>query len=969
MRKGILGLLVVLMAIFSLARITQSAPSLCALTGNLALIYGAPAANQRVAYKGVDVQNAPSYIIPGGSSCSVFTDANGALPTSGNCTSFVQKAKMYVTIGSGQPTLVQVPEMVSADLDTLIMANTDPPSLVTDIVCVATGGIICNVTNPGTGSIGTATITIDAGSVFGAACNPLTYSGTADQQINACTTLLASSGGIIDARGYGTVPQTIAATTNVGTTATGSTGFKGISLILNRATVFNCTITDGTDCIDMGPTSSIIVDTNNISQPGGIYVSATAHIGSAIKYDGTGIGSYVGLRGVVVHGTNTTVADHAAVLLNWIDQPSSLDSVVVFGFPNQSLLEITGPTSGIVLHNMELDCGAMAGCTPLLIQSDGTHDLANIWSTGAVIVHPGAGQPMVDIEGFDGGRSPYNITFTGTQMESSSNTDIGFKLNCTRDVTIDTPFFSASGGMVGADAVLITNCSNNDGIQVRNGWGINQFTNNIVNQANGYTSATNTNRFGFNYSYWSGHSSESTYVWDNDLGNIMTMDSSGVAVSTNKTNESNPAQSGWQRMTAADQVCWRNQANSADVCLKKDFADHLTGPISAAPPKYTVAILPSYSQAVLANTPGGYWKMGESSGNFADSSGNSNTATANVTWAYSQTGPIIDDTTTAAETNTTASADVASAGSLPSGDTFTCEGWVKFGALGGPQYLVGQKPNGFGCIFSNGNRFQLIQDGGIIIAAANNGSAISDTTTYHYFGMSKTGSTVHLVIDGVENTVVQGSATIAPADATLRIGARQSGGDTLNGGTIGQVAVYSTALTVLQMQTHYQEGIVSKYGQPAYASDGSGGCPITGSGSGAPVVYTQNGWCLDTTGEQDLTPLHWDGLLGGLTSTAAVTLLQDCTTMAAVGSLTKLTCTTDLNGGTCTTAPSFSSRDTTSSINGSGTVACSNTAGTVIQGTPGLSFAAGDQVCLTRTVNGGTCTAPVFSVSGQAKEP
>jgi hypothetical protein len=109
------------------------------------------------------------------------------------------------------------------------------------------------------------------------------------------------------------------------------------------------------------------------------------------------------------------------------------------------------------------------------------------------------------------------------------------------------------------------------------------------------------------------------------------------------------------------------------------------------------------------------------------------------------------------------------------------------------------------------------------------------------------------------------------------------------------------------------------------------------------------------------------GLLGGLTSTAAVTLLQSCTKALNAGHFTNLNCVNDLNGGACTTAPTFSIRDNTTPANGTAQT-CGTTAGEVDQAET-LAFAAGDVICITRTINGGTCTAPTFTVTAQYKEP
>lgn len=154
--------LIVAIALLSLPS-SVYATATCAMTGNISHLYAVAASGVRVSYKGTNTQNPTTggtNIVPGGDSCSVFTDSSGNLPTSGNCTSFYQGVKMYVTVGGGQPVLVQVPLATSVDLSTLIMANTDPPSLVTDVQSANSN---CTATNPGTGSIGTSTINCGSG--------------------------------------------------------------------------------------------------------------------------------------------------------------------------------------------------------------------------------------------------------------------------------------------------------------------------------------------------------------------------------------------------------------------------------------------------------------------------------------------------------------------------------------------------------------------------------------------------------------------------------------------------------------------------------------------------------------------------------------------------------------------------------------------------------------------------------------
>lgn len=109
------------------------------------------------------------------------------------------------------------------------------------------------------------------------------------------------------------------------------------------------------------------------------------------------------------------------------------------------------------------------------------------------------------------------------------------------------------------------------------------------------------------------------------------------------------------------------------------------------------------------------------------------------------------------------------------------------------------------------------------------------------------------------------------------------------------------------------------------------------------------------------------GTYGNFTSTAGATLLQTCSKAVNAGTFTDLRCVTDLNAGTCTTAPTFNVRDNTGATTGTA-LACSTTAGSVSQAET-LAVAAGDEVCIVRTVNGGTCTTPQFTITAHLQSP
>lgn len=140
-------------------------PSTCQLTGNLVHLYGNNAINAKVYYKAIQSPQVPpggGNVIPGGDICTATTDSNGNLPSTGNCSSFVQGECLIVTVGQSKPVNIQIPMMTTADLSTLILANTDPATLVSAIALAGPAFSNFSVVNPSAGNIGTTTITSPA---------------------------------------------------------------------------------------------------------------------------------------------------------------------------------------------------------------------------------------------------------------------------------------------------------------------------------------------------------------------------------------------------------------------------------------------------------------------------------------------------------------------------------------------------------------------------------------------------------------------------------------------------------------------------------------------------------------------------------------------------------------------------------------------------------------------------------------
>jgi hypothetical protein len=273
-----------------------------------------------------------------------------------------------------------------------------------------------------------------------------------------------------------------------------------------------------------------------------------------------------------------------------------------------------------------------------------------------------------------------------------------------------------------------------------------------------------------------------------------------------------------------------------------------TGTLVSVPAQYTVATLPTYATTVLATTPGGYWRMNEASGNLADSSGNSNTATATGTGlTYQVAGSITQSSDTAVSLpGTSPNRWATGAGaSLPSGDVFTAAFAFKKAVDGTTMRILQQKANGMEIALVTANQMSF--------GKAAVGNITTSTTTYtgtawHYCVITKNGATTHMYIDGVEVTGTVTDRTISPVDATLYFGVYYDGVTSPYNGSLDELAVWRRALSSTEARTLYTQWSNAKNGTSAYATDCvPGSSPALGGGSGGVALYEQGRWACQPT--------------------------------------------------------------------------------------------------------------------------
>lgn len=229
---------------------------------------------------------------------------------------------------------------------------------------------------------------------------------------------------------------------------------------------------------------------------------------------------------------------------------------------------------------------------------------------------------------------------------------------------------------------------------------------------------------------------------------------------------------------------------------------------------------------IVSSTPGlvGYWRLGDPTGTIAcDSTNNKDNGTYLSGVTLGVAGAIAGDPDTAITlSGVTSQVSVPSAAPLNTGDTFSIEAWVKRGdAKTYTNEAIASKQDGsWVLMFNESDKLTLRRS--TVGAVASATVATTDTGTWHYVAATKSGTAVHLYIDGVDVTGPVSNQTMANNNLPLVIG--ESTGAAFLKGSVDEVAVYSSALTASQVAQHYAAGrqVVK---DPVLAATGDIACP------------------------------------------------------------------------------------------------------------------------------------------------
>ena len=255
----------------------------------------------------------------------------------------------------------------------------------------------------------------------------------------------------------------------------------------------------------------------------------------------------------------------------------------------------------------------------------------------------------------------------------------------------------------------------------------------------------------------------------------------------------------------------------------------------------------SYNDVVLADSPVGYWRLGESSGTTAkDLSGNGLNGTYQSSPTLASAGLISGDTDKSVTMNGSTNYITVSHPNTAMSGTISAEAWYKSSNTSiGEQHILSKFPG------SDTNYYFGIYQNKVEMAVTGNAymqstSTLSNNVLYHLVATYDL-SNIRFYINGILDRTVANTATPVSAGTLLNIG-RYSGGNSYVFGALDEVALYNYVLTDGQVLTHYNAGL-----------------------------GTYGGTCTSTSGFPSSTWNSIAGLFNGSTASFYVNGRQGCT--------------------------------------------------------------------------------------------
>jgi len=209
---------------------------------------------------------------------------------------------------------------------------------------------------------------------------------------------------------------------------------------------------------------------------------------------------------------------------------------------------------------------------------------------------------------------------------------------------------------------------------------------------------------------------------------------------------------------------------------------------------------PVYRDAVLADSPRAYWRLGNASGTVASDEMGVFPGTYVNGPLLARAGAISGDTAAQFD-GTNDFVRVPDANGLDFTDTFTLEAWVKRSSTGGTRAIMDKGENSYS--------FRIQADGKLLLRKNNvatlttSTAGITDTTAWHHVAAVKSPTEVKLYLDGQDVSGAVTQQTMANTAIPLTIAGSDNGTAYFLPGTLDEVAVYPTALSAARVQAHY----------------------------------------------------------------------------------------------------------------------------------------------------------------------
>ena len=220
----------------------------------------------------------------------------------------------------------------------------------------------------------------------------------------------------------------------------------------------------------------------------------------------------------------------------------------------------------------------------------------------------------------------------------------------------------------------------------------------------------------------------------------------------------------------------------------------------------TFSIPSAYRAAIMADNPRAFWRLGESGGTTAVDETSVNPGTYNNVGLNAQDSLTGDLNTSASFDGLTSYMVVPDSNSLDASTGVTVEAWVKHTKVSVWQELVGKAGDGAS---KNENYSLWLNPLDHAVAFFGNGStfvrvetAAPIDTSWHYVVATYDNGTAKIYTDGVLQASAPSTVHLTPNNLPLNIGRINAGGS-YYGGLIDEVAVYGTALSISQIQAHF----------------------------------------------------------------------------------------------------------------------------------------------------------------------